>query len=213
MFGIFTRLPPSITHQILQDYERSLARVVLLCIAEARISLGVSKIVSILKGSKSFFITERNFHHLATYGVLATFSKEAIEAIIAALITERFLEIKMASEYENLPVLQLTPKGKEFLSGKIAQIGVSFLNKLADKEVIELDEEEEKLFNALRQLRFKIANAKGVPPYTICNDAILREIAKSKPNDLNTLLTISGIGPKFVQNYGEVFLKIIRQFV
>jgi ATP-dependent DNA helicase RecQ len=211
MFGLFTKPAPSTISQILQDYERSLARVVLLCIAETPISLGVSKIVGILRGSKSSFIMERNLHRLSTYGVLPTFSKESIEAIIAALITQRFVEIKLVSEYENLPVLRITPKGKDFLSGKINQIEASFLDKLVDKTVIELDEDGERLFDALRQIRFKIANAKGVPAYMICSDATLRDMAKSKPLTPHALLAIHGVGSKFVENYGETFLNIIRK--
>ncbi|MCS6825036.1 MAG: HRDC domain-containing protein [Caldilinea sp.] len=108
-------------------------------------------------------------------------------------------------------MLRVTSQGKDFLSGRTNQGEISFLDELADRFVVELGEDAERLFNVLKQIRFKIATAKGLPAYTICNDAILREMAKSKPLTPSSLLAICGVGPKFVQNYGEAFLTIIRR--
>lgn len=85
------------------------------------------------------------------------------------------------------------------------------MEKLADKEVIELDETEQVLFEALRQVRLRIALAKGLPAYTICHDTILREMVKTKPKTPEALLAIRGIGEKFLKNYGEFFLEAIKQ--
>ncbi len=196
--------------QVLQDYERSLARVILLCIDETPLSLGMGKIIGILKGGKSTFFVDRNLHQLSTYGVLPSFSREYLEAVISVLLEQGLTAIEMVSEYENLPVLKLTQKGKDFLAGTL-DIEIPFVDKLADKSVIELNEQERVLFDALRQVRLKIAVAKGLPAYTICHDAILREMARMKPTSSEELLSMRGIGQKFVQNYGNFFLEAVVQ--
>lgn len=196
--------------QIIQDYEQALARVILYSVSESPLSLGMSKTIGILKGAKSTFFIERNLHRLASYGVLPTFTKEYLQAVIGVLVECGLLEIEMVSECENLPTLKLTVKGREFLA-KTANFEMPFVEKLADKEVIELNEQEQVLFEALRQIRLRIAVAKGLPAYTICHDTMLREMAKTKPITPEGLLTIRGIGEKFVQNYGEFFLESIKQ--
>lgn len=198
--------------QIIRDLDRALAKTVLYCVSETPLPLGISKTIGILKGAKSTFFIEHNLHQLATYGILPTLTSEYLRAVIDALLERGLLTVEMVSRYENMPVLELTPKGQEFLSGK-ADADVSFVEKLSDKEIIQLTEEEEKLFEALRQLRFKVAVAKGLPAYTICHDTVLREMAKSKPTTPENLLAIRGIGEKFIQNYGDFFLEAIRPYV
>jgi ATP-dependent DNA helicase RecQ len=85
-----------------------------------------------------------------------------------------------------------------------------FAERLGDKAVIELGQQEQALFEALRQLRLKRSAAKGMPAYTVCSDTVLREIAQKKPATPEELLAVRGIGDKFVTNYGEAFLKCIQ---
>lgn len=195
--------------QIIRDFEHSLAKTVLYCVSETPLSLGISKAIGVLKGAKSTFFIEHNLHRLVTYGILPTFTSEYLRKVIDVLLEGGLLAVEMVSQYENMPILEITPKGQEFLLGK-ADIDVPFVEKLSDKEVIELTEEEQELFEALRQLRLKIAVAKGLPAYVICHDTILREIAKSKPTTPETLLAIRGIGKKFIQNYGDFFLEATK---
>lgn len=104
----------SASGQILRDYEQSLARVILFCISETPLSLGINKNIGILRDSKSAFFIDRNQHRLATYGVLPTFSREYLEAIIAALIEQSLIEVEMASEYEKPFCSETDSEGKRF---------------------------------------------------------------------------------------------------
>jgi len=197
--------------QIIRDLEHALAKTVLYCVSEAPVSLGRSKTIGILRGAKSTFFIEHNLHQLASYGILPTLTSDYLRTVIDVLLERGLLAVEMVSQYENMPILKVTPKGQEFLSGK-GDIDVPFVEKLADKEIIQLTEEEQELFEALRQLRLKVAVATGLPAYTICHDTVLREMAKSKPTTPETLLAIRGIGEKFVQKYGDFFLEAVRPY-
>ena len=65
-------------------------------------------------------------------------------------------------------------------------------------------------FNALRDVRRKLAERDKVPAFCVMHDKVLTEVARSAPSNNATLLQISGIGPKIAAKYGEAFLSAIR---
>lgn len=69
------------------------------------------------------------------------------------------------------------------------------------------------LFERLRAQRTALAQAEAVPPYCICNDRTLRDLATCLPADRTALLRIYGIGEAKASKYGEMFLTLIRQYL
>jgi ATP-dependent DNA helicase RecQ len=68
------------------------------------------------------------------------------------------------------------------------------------------------LFEALRSKRRELAEASGVPPYVVFHDATLREMAALKPDSLNALSQITGVGSRKLDAYGDAFLAVLRVF-
>ena len=68
------------------------------------------------------------------------------------------------------------------------------------------------LFDALRELRRKLAQDGGVPPYVIFHDATLREIAAARPASPAELARVPGVGAKKLEAYGADLLDAVRQF-
>jgi ATP-dependent DNA helicase RecQ len=68
------------------------------------------------------------------------------------------------------------------------------------------------LFDALRALRREIAQEANVPPYVVFHDAVLRDMAASKPMSLADLAAISGVGTRKRDAYGDRFLATIRAY-
>jgi ATP-dependent DNA helicase RecQ len=69
----------------------------------------------------------------------------------------------------------------------------------------------EALFLALKGLRKRLADAKGVPAYVIFGDTALKQMAAFQPRTEAELLAISGVGPKKLAQYGDEFLALIRR--
>jgi len=67
------------------------------------------------------------------------------------------------------------------------------------------------LFDRLRALRRRLADAEGVPAYIVFNDAVLSRMAAARPVDEAGLLAISGVGPSKLARYGEAFLRVLRE--
>lgn len=90
------------------------------------------------------------------------------------------------------------------------------VEKLNNKEfdnkenIIVLDPEEEKLFRELKDLRRKIADKEGYPPYVVFHDIVLKRFAKLKPRTEWEMKKIEGVGEKNFEKYGRSFLSIIK---
>ncbi len=65
------------------------------------------------------------------------------------------------------------------------------------------------LFENLRKLRLLLARRMGLPPYMIFADSVLMSLTTIKPEKLDELCEIKGIGEHKRDRYGEVFLKVI----
>ncbi|MEQ1737962.1 MAG: HRDC domain-containing protein, partial [Rhodoglobus sp.] len=76
----------------------------------------------------------------------------------------------------------------------------------------ELPVEAQPLFEALRAWRAEAARDQGVPAYIVFGDATLRGIALTRPSSLAELGTISGVGEKKLESYGEGVLAVVGGF-
>jgi ATP-dependent DNA helicase RecQ len=72
------------------------------------------------------------------------------------------------------------------------------------------DADERALFEALRARRASLAKAQGVPPYVIFHDTTLIEIARRRPQSLDDLAGISGVGQAKLARYGDLFVDVVR---
>jgi ATP-dependent DNA helicase RecQ len=70
--------------------------------------------------------------------------------------------------------------------------------------------EGRELFETLRALRKRLADAQGMPPYVIFHDATLREIAERRPVTLGEFAGIRGVGEAKLARYGEEFVAVVR---
>jgi ATP-dependent DNA helicase RecQ len=70
-----------------------------------------------------------------------------------------------------------------------------------------LDEDESLAFQRLRTLRSTLAREEGVAAYMIFPDRTLIELVRMRPNDLDAMTRISGIGVRKLEAYGEAFLQ------
>ena len=69
------------------------------------------------------------------------------------------------------------------------------------------------LFQILRKIRLKLASEKGYPAYIIFSDAVLRDMARKKPTCTRDFLNIKGVGDMKCDEYGDIFIGAIRDYV
>ncbi|MEC5192901.1 DNA helicase-2/ATP-dependent DNA helicase PcrA [Arthrobacter sp. MP_M7] len=68
---------------------------------------------------------------------------------------------------------------------------------------------EEQTFDALRQWRKDVALEADVPAFVVFTDATLTAIAEARPDSLEQLATLPGVGPSKLEKYGEAVLAVL----
>ncbi len=71
---------------------------------------------------------------------------------------------------------------------------------------------DQALFEQLRALRRKLAEARHLPPYMVFGDKTLHEMARQYPEDEAHLGQIFGVGKTKLQQFGTAFLQVIRSY-
>ena len=189
------------------EYEASIAKIVLLSINDLEFGLGVNKIAQILTGMQNRFITEHELQKNPGYSIFKHYSKNDVKTILNALIYFDYLVYEEVNY--GVEVIKLTKKAESFLRGE-EEFDASFIDAITESDFIELDEEQTKLYDELRLLRYSLAKEKEMPAYTVCNDKALYLITIAQPKKEEELLEIKGIGNAFVERYGDQFLETIK---
>ena len=77
---------------------------------------------------------------------------------------------------------------------------------------VELDGEDKKLYDILREWRFTKSISDGVPVYLIFNNRQLAEIARLKPETKKALGGIEKVGKSKLDNYSEDLFAILNNY-
>jgi len=102
------------------------------------------------------------------------------------------------------------------LIGKISTVaGVaesSSVRKVKNEIPTSFTSSDAELRERLKEWRLNIARMESVPAFVIFNDETLNALATGKPQSVNDLLEIKGIGSVKCEKYGEQILNIVHDF-
>lgn len=175
------------------------AQKILSCVYRMHENFGKTLVAQVLTGANNQRVRALNFTNLSTYGLLKGQTQKEVNQLIDFLTAEGYLRAS-GGQY---PTLKVTVSGAAALRGK---------QKVERKMSTQLQashEPDDAVFEQLRQLRTKLAQKQGVPPFVIFSDATLKEMALHLPQDKPALLAIKGVGEQKFTRYGEAFLKIL----
>ena len=197
------------TNELINNYEKSIMLMVLSCVQELEIKVGKTKLVSILQGSESNYIFENEFNNNPYYGLLQNYNSNQINKIIEKLfnmdlVRSEDLEIDYYSK-----VIDVTNKGSQAVNTKSLD-NPQLMREIFEEKATQLTARSKILFVKLRNLRKEISESINKPAFIICTDKVLREVAKQEPGDVDSLLSIKGIGNHFIEKYSSLFLNEIE---
>lgn len=172
--------------------------------------LSRTKTAQVLTGSEDKTVLSMGLQRLSTYGIMRDSSVSSVTHMIDSLIAGGELGTKPYKEYSELV---LTPLSAAVIR-KERRVETCVSKVRDDRtEVINVSPEEEKLFQSLRRLREKISDRENVPPYVVFSNAALRDMCRKKPQTLQELMNVSGVGVMRSQKYGSDFIREIRRFI
>ena len=184
------------------------------CVYRVGQRFGVGHVVAVLRGADNERIRALNHQSLSTYGVGADKSDQEWTSLIRQLIHHGYL----VQDIANYSVLKLTAAARPLLRGeqKLELAKPRIREKPVKKRRPRLDVShgpyDELLFDHLRSVRKRLADAQGVPPYIVFGDATLVQMARDKPMDADQLLAIVGVGQHKLEKYGADFLSAVAEY-
>ena len=190
------------------------ARKVLSCVYRVGQSFGIKHVVDVLRGADNERIRKFDHENLTTYGIGMEYSSAEWTSIVRQLIHRGYL-IQDIATYS---VLKLTPRALRLLRAEetleLARPRVQ--EKIRKKKkragpVADLNEDDLRLFETLRELRRQLAAEQGVPPYVIFGDAALLEMSRERPASDDEFLEINGVGQVKLERHGSTFLEAIAR--
>ena len=170
---------------------------------------GVAYVIEILRGAATQRILSRDHASLSVYGIGKHLGLNEWRDIARALLHQGL----MTQSQDGYAVLSLNEASWQILRDeRTFQVGESVRPVRGRKAVKAIATSTgDSLFEALRQLRKRLADEAGMPPYIIFNDASLREMAQRQPTTLQEFSRIVGVGQAKLTRYGEQFVQLIRQ--
>ena len=180
------------------------------CISETEEMFGAVHVINVLRGSESEKVLNYNHNECRIYGKGIHLSLRQWQNLVRQFIQQRVID-----KEEKYGVLSLNKKSYDVLSGKLLFKGYppepdKVKSKL--KNVPRIMNYDDSLFNELRKKRKELADSKGVPPYVIFSDKSLLEMCQQLPKNKNEFMQVFGVGDQKLKKYGDMFLKIIKNY-
>ena len=195
-----------------------------------RQGLGSGKIVAILRGSKAKDLIARHLDRCPSYGRLHDAPEARIRDVLSQMATDGFLSIAEG----RLPIVGFGQRAAETVAPEFryeikrverkaagAGTGVTSRADSSSKSAASdgpalgsyaPDDENETLFQKLRELRLSIARENSLPPYMVFNDRTLRDMARLRPITDAQFLAVNGVGDSKLAKYGKRFMEGIAGF-
>ncbi|MGP1716719.1 MAG: DNA helicase RecQ [Methylophilus sp.] len=194
------------------------AQMALSCVFRTGQRFGVGHLIDVLTGKTTAQVERFGHDKVSTFGIGKTLNQNQWSGVYRQLIAAGLLEADMAA-YGGL---KLTEAARPVLKGEQEvwlrrdaepEKRMSKAERSARaKEAFE-GANDDPLWQALKAKRLELAREQGVPPYVIFHDSTLLEIHNRKPQTLDKMGQISGIGQAKLQKYGDAFLLILEELI
>ncbi|WP_428927450.1 DNA helicase RecQ [Marinibacterium sp. SX1] len=170
---------------------------------------GTGHLVDILLGQMTDKVRDRGHDGLPTFGVGKAYDKRQWQAIFRQMMGRDLVR----PDPERHGALRMTDTARPILRGEQEiLLRADSVKKAVSTPAVRamVSDEDAPLFSALKAKRRALAEAAQVPAYIIFNDRTLIEMAEARPETLDQMARIGGVGAKKLERYGGDFLEVIR---
>ncbi|QKO23955.1 DNA helicase RecQ [Rhodoferax sp. BAB1] len=196
-----------------------LARKLLSCIYRVQqasgISFGAGHMMDILRGKQTEKVAQYGHEQLSTFGI----AREASESELRAVLRQLIAIGAVAVDGGMFNTLRLTDGSRAVLKGDVkVQLRESVATPSPKRSrrsgalapaAQALGVDDQVRYINLKTWRAEVAREHNLPAYVIFHDATLAEIARRRPQTLEDLQGISGIGAKKLEAYGAEVLRVV----
>ena len=172
---------------------------------------GATYLVDVLMGRSSERVIRAGHDKLPVFGI----GKDTDEATWKGVFRQLAAAGHLTGDDDGYGTLLLTDAARPVLRGderfllRVATKVTRGKSGRQSKSAIAVADSDRPLFEALRVLRLRLASEAKLPPYIICTDVTLAELAAVRPRDEAALHGITGLGTSKVTRYGAALLDVI----
>ncbi len=186
------------------------------CVFRTGQRFGVTYLIDVLRGSENERIRQSGHQEVSTYGIGTDLSASEWKSVFRQLVANGYLR----ADPDGYGALQLTEECRPLLQGKqtvelrkdpVVKKSAGRSSGNRSGSAIREQITDQVGWEALRACRKQLAEKQGVPPYVIFHDTTLFGMLERKPNTLEELAEVSGVGAAKLEKYGETFLQAIAQ--
>ena len=145
--------------------------------------------------------------------------KDKDEHYWMALLRQVLVAGYIRKEIEQYGVVKLTASGKDFIENPSSfMMTENHVYKTADDGTIITNTKsaggvDDKLVAMLKDLRKKVGQKQGVPPYAVFQDPSIDDMGLKYPITLEELSKVHGVGEGKARKFGKDFIKLIAAYV
>lgn len=191
------------------------AQKALSCIFRTGQRFGVAHLIDVLRGKPTDKIQQHRHDTLSTFGIGDELDEKQWRSVFRQLVARGFVGVDTAG----FGALTLQEKSRPLLRGETAlrlrhePADVPRQRYRSNKQQKALQNDQDRaLWQALRDCRRELADEHGIPPYRVFSDVTLMGILETRPQNLASMLAISGIGDVKLEHFGQAFLDVVREF-
>ncbi len=194
-----------------------LAQKALSAIVRCGQKLPMSVLVDVLKGSHSHEVTEKGWDRIRTFGAGSDTTAFAWVQFIQQFLHLGLMEV----DYRDHHHLVITTPGEAVLKGErpVRLVSPDTVKERQERikstrqVVAEPSPVSAGLLGALKDLRRTLAKEMGKPAYVVFSDASLIDMAEKRPTNLYEFRLVNGVGDHKASQFGEAFLKVVKERV
>jgi ATP-dependent DNA helicase RecQ len=174
---------------------------------------GATYLVDVLMGRSNERVARAGHDKLPVFGI----GKDTDEVTWKGVFRQLAAAGHLMGDGDGYGTLLLTDAARPILRGeekflvRVATKETRSKAKRQGKSAIAIADSDRPLFEALRALRLQLASEAKLPPYIICTDVTLAELAAVRPNKLTALKDITGLGTSKIARYGAALLSTIAE--
>jgi ATP-dependent DNA helicase RecQ len=169
---------------------------------------GAGHLIDVLTGNETEKVRARGHDGLPTFGVGREMTRRAWQGVFRQMMGHDLLR----PDPERHGALRVTEAAHPILRGEQSvtlrrETAAPKTRRPAAKALV--SEEDAPLLSALKAKRRALAEAAKMPAYIVFNDRTLVEMAECRPQSLDEMARITGVGAKKLDQYGAAFLEVI----
>ncbi|MDR1875992.1 MAG: DNA helicase RecQ [Flavobacteriaceae bacterium] len=193
-------------------------RQILSIVEQTKEQLKLKDLVNVVTGKESA-ITKS--YKLGTESYFGS-GKDKTDNFWKSVIRQAIVHDFLIKDIETYGILKLSEAGKKFIKNPHEVLmaedvdyekEIDLQTQIATQPAGGINVSDKKLFEALKDIRKRVAKKNGIPPFAVFQDPSLEDMSLQYPTTIAELSNVFGVGEGKARKFGKEFVEYIANYV